>query len=177
MNNTLEAKVNDMGLIDQVVGFFKGDLNVRIDELMSGEHEFINGYGPKGKRPFSFRVSWGPKETSSFLFPGSGDFMVADLKGVVNIDGMDNNIPCSGKLEFKYIEEQKIRYTFDFKHDDKFYLFIGEKRNIYPWNLPISHTTCYGEVIEKESGTIISKSITHFHMDTLFEFLGSVRLE
>jgi hypothetical protein len=69
--------------------------------------------------------------------------MVNELEGTVSIDGLCEEAPCSGKLELKYFSEQKIKYTFEFEAAGEDYIFIGEKRNIYPWNLPYSHTFCF----------------------------------
>ena len=32
----------------------------RAREQMRGHHEFHDGWGPAGRLPFAFRVSWGP---------------------------------------------------------------------------------------------------------------------
>ena len=51
-----------------------------------------------------------------------------------------------------------------------------QKRNIKPWNLPVSHTTCYGELTEAKSGKLVSRSVTYFRLKTLPSFLWSFRL-
>ena len=154
-----------------------GSITFKMDELMSGEHEFIGGAGPEGKRPFYFEATWGPKSFVEFLNPTGNEFMLNNLEGTVTIDGMGKDIPCSGSLQMKYFDEYKIVYNFDFTHDKKEYHYIGEKVDIKPWNLHLSHTTCFGEVKEKASGKVISKSITHFHWHTLPDFLKSFRIE
>jgi len=154
-------------------------IGFQMDELMAGEHEFEDGFGPKdkkGKRPMFFNVTWGPKNLLKWSNPLDKNFMINDLKGTVTVDGLCNEAECEGTLELKYIAEQKIRYLFEFKVDNKTYSFKGEKRNIYPWNLHVSHTTCYGELIEKDSGKLVSKSITHFHLDTIPDFIKSFKM-
>ena len=77
----------------------------------------------------------------------------------------------------RYFQEGKIRYTIDFHGPDgKAYQYVGEKRDIRPWNLHRTHTTCYGTVTDLVSGQDISKSIVYFKFNTLPAFLGSVRL-
>jgi short-subunit dehydrogenase len=169
------ALVTLMGLGAQVQNA-AGHIGFKMDELMQGEHEFLNGFGPEGKKRMFFKVTWGTSQLLEWLNPLSDDFMVNDLEGIVTIDGLCENTPCQGKLELKYFTEQKIRYTFEFEANGEIYEFIGEKRNIYPWNLPYSHTCCFGELKLKESGELVSKSITHFKLDTLPEFLGSFQV-
>jgi len=92
------------------------------------------------------------------------------------VGGLCEDTPCSGTLELMYFDKKKIRYTLGFQVAGTSYRFIGEKVNIRPWNLPVSHTTCYGTLTEAESGRLVSRSVTYFHMKTVPEFAGSLRL-
>ena len=148
----------------------------QIHEVMSGEHEFVDGAGPAGKHKFEFKVDWGPKNLVDFLNPASDKFLLSELTGTVTIGGMCENMPVYGSLQLRYLQDQKIRYTFDFTVDGEPYQYVGEKQQIYPWNLPYSHTTCFGEVKNLRTGKVISKSITHFDLHDLPEFLGTFRL-
>jgi hypothetical protein len=148
----------------------------QIHEVMSGEHEFVDGFGPAGKHKFEFKADWGPKNLVDFVNPGQDKFMLSELAGTVTIGGMCENMPVYGTLQLRYFQDQKIRYTFDFSVDGEPYQYVGEKQQIYPWNLPYSHTTCFGEVKNLRTGKVISKSITHFDMNDLPEFLGTFKL-
>lgn len=148
----------------------------KMDEVMTGDHEFEPGSGPEGKQIFEFRVTWGAPSAVAFFNPTSGSFFEADLEGTVTVGGLCERATCNGKLELKYFTEHKIRYTFDFEVDGTDYHFVGEKVNIWPWNLPVSHTTCFGTLQESKSGKLISRSVTFFKMHTAPKFLGSFRL-
>jgi len=147
-----------------------------IEEMMSGEHEFEPGFGIPGKLPMSFKVTWGAEQMLKWLNPASEDFLKSDLEGTVSIDGLCQDTPCKGSLELRYFKDQSIRYTFDFSVDDKEYHYVGEKVKIYPWNLPWSHTTCYGRLTRKDTDELISTSITYFRLKTAPAFLASLRL-
>lgn len=151
-----------------------GEVGFKMQEIMSGEHEFTNG--KKGKLPMEFKVNWGTENLMEWANPFEQDFMCNDLEGSVTIGGLCKNAYCTGRLELKYFTEQKIRYIFEFEVDGDEYEFIGEKRNIYPWNLPYSHTCCFGELRKLGEEEVISTSITHFHWDTLLAFLSSFEL-
>lgn len=146
-----------------------------IDEEMSGEHEFEPGFGAGGKQPMVFRVSWGTADLVGWLNPGGGKFLRSDLQGTVSIGGLCDNAPCTGYLELRYLRDQRINYFFTFSARGKTYEYTGVKPQIFPWNLPYSHTTCLGELREKGKPEIISRSVTHFHWDTLAQFLKSLR--
>lgn len=153
-----------------------GTVGFRMDETMSGEHEFVESDGKTDKAPMEFTVTWGTDNLFEWLNPFSEQFMLNTLEGTISIDGLCEDAPCTGTLALRYFDEQKIRYTLDFEVDGVEYCYIGEKRNIYPWNLHVSHTTCYGEVREKESDKLVSKSITYFRLNTVPSFLSSFQL-
>ena len=166
-----------MGRINDLVNMMKEHrFGFLMDEVMSGEHEFEPGFGPPGKRPMEFRVTWGPKEITRWLNPFGDQFMTQKLEGSVTIDGLCVKAACRGTLELKYFQEGKIRYTFDFGVNGKEYHYVGEKVNIRPWNLHVSHTTCYGRVTEVATGMLVSKSITHFTLKAALPFIVSLRL-
>ena len=153
----------------------QGRLGFLIDETMSGVHEFEPGFGPSGILPMEFKVTWGARDLVQWLNPNGDHFMTVDLEGTVTVDGLCQLAPCQGKLALKYFDERKIRYTFTFTIDGREYRYVGEKVNIRPWNLPVSHTTCFGTLTEVATGKLVSKSVTHFRMRTVPEFAASLR--
>lgn len=154
----------------------EGRIGFQMDEIMSGEHEFEPGMGPEGKHAFEFCVTWGPEDISSWINPQSENFMTQPLQGTITAGGLCNHAPCRGTLKLAYFSEHKIRYIFDFKAKGTDYQFIGEKVNIKPWNLPVSHTTCFGTVVEKETNKLVSRSVTFFRMRTAPAFMTSFRI-
>lgn len=151
-------------------------LGFQIEEVMTGEHEFEENYGPKGRFPLEFRVVWGAENIFSYLNPAGSEFLKSKLKGNITVGGLCRNVPCEGELALKYFDDQSIRYELNFTVAGKNYQYIGVKKQIYPWNLPWSHTTCFGEIWLKEEGKRISRSMVHFPMESLRDFLGSFRL-
>lgn len=153
-------------------------LGFQFDEVMSGDHEFESGCGPVGKKKMEFRVTWGPRHFFQWINPFCKKFLVANLEGRVDVEGLCDSVPCRGTLELKYFTERKLRYTFNFEIEGKKYLYIGEKVNLWPWNLHKTHTTCYGKLTETEEdgSKLISQSVTHFRFRTLFQFIFSFRL-
>ena len=151
-------------------------IGFRMDEIMIGEHEFDPKFGSPGKRPMEFRVTWGPKRLLQWANPASDRFMVGELEGTVTIDGLCDQTPCTGSLELRYLKEHKIRYSFGFKVDGRSYRYVGEKANIRLWNLPRSHTTCFGRLFLLGTGELVSTSVTHFRIRSLPRFLASARL-
>jgi hypothetical protein len=146
----------------------------KVWEVMSGEHEFEDS--PAGKLPFEFQIDWGPTSVIDFLNPFGNLFFSNQLKGTVTVGGLCTDVPCAGHLDLNYFTEQKIRYTFEFEVEGIVYEYIGEKKNIYPWNLLYAHTTCFGSLTQKDTQELVSTSITHFYWDTLWTSIKSFEL-
>jgi NAD(P)-dependent dehydrogenase (short-subunit alcohol dehydrogenase family) len=150
-----------------------------IDEIMTGEHEFEKGFGPSGKKSMEFRATWGPKHISQFFNPRSNKFCVGELEGTVTIEGLCTDVPIRGTLTLSYFREHKLRYIFDFSVNSKGYHFVGEKINVRLWRfweLPKTHTTCYGKLTLADTSELVSKSITYFRFRTSLRFIRSFRL-
>ncbi|MCZ7584649.1 MAG: hypothetical protein M5R36_15665 [Deltaproteobacteria bacterium] len=153
-----------------------GAVGFSIDEVMTGTHEFEPGAGPEGVLPMEFRVTWGTERLGSWLNPRDENFMRSPLRGTVTIEGLCRDASCEGTLELAYFTRRRIRYAFTFKAKDTLYRYVGEKVNIRPWNLPTSHTTCYGRLTEETTGKLVSTSVTHFRLRSAPAFLASLRL-
>ncbi len=155
-----------------------GEIGFEMEEIMSGEQTWLeNKEGREGKTPMEFKVTWGTDSLLQWANPFQSDFMCNDLQGTVSIGGFCENARCFGRLELKYFSEQKITYFFEFEGDDgQDYEFRGEKREIYPWNLPWSHTCCFGELRKVGEDKVLATSITHFELNTLPAFIKSFKL-
>ena len=147
-----------------------------VDEEMSGSHHFTDERSEQGEQPFVFRVTWGCRHLSKFVNPMDPEFLTAFLNGTVTVGGLCTDAPCEGSLELRYFSEAKIRYTFDLEVEGHRYRFVGEKRDIRPWNLHRTHTTCYGTLTDLETGEVVSESVTHFRISTAPVFMASFRL-
>lgn len=154
----------------------EGGVGFQMDETMAGEHEFAPGMGPPGKRRLEFRVTWGPRNLWRWLTPGGDDFLRQSLAGTVTVEGLCEAAPCAGTLELRYFGEHKIRYSFDFEAGGRRLRYLGEKVDIRPWNLHVSHTTCFGSITEADTGTLVSTSVVRFPLSSLPRFLASLRL-
>ena len=155
----------------------EGRVGFRIDEAMIGEHEFEPKFGSPEKRPMEFRVTWGPRHIFQWANPAHHRFMVSELEGMVTIDGLCHHTPCTGSLELRYLKDHAIRYTFGFKQGSQSYKYIGEKiRNIRLWNLPRSHTTCFGRSDPCRDGRVgLHLSHTLPATESRWRFMASAR--
>jgi NAD(P)-dependent dehydrogenase (short-subunit alcohol dehydrogenase family) len=149
-----------------------GARGFRVDEEMTGYHELEPGFGTPGRRPMSFRVSWGADDIGAWLRRGATTEPLR-LDGRVAVDGLVEDAACSGTLELRY-GEGRIRYAFDFAAHGRRYHFVGEKVNIKPWNLPTSHTTCFGRLTD-DDGRLVSTSVLLFRLERLPALVKSFR--
>jgi len=152
------------------------DAGYALDEEMLGTHEFEPGAGPAGLHPFRFVVTWGSESIRRFLQPGE-QHLTATLSGTVTAGGLCADSPCQGSLRIDYFGCHKIRYDFLFETPDGPCRFVGEKVNIQAWNLPVSHTTCFGTVTRVRDGRLLSRAVVHFRLRSLPAFLASLRVQ
>jgi hypothetical protein len=165
------------GRIQSIVNMLsEGRVGFRMNEVMSGEHVFAPGCGPDGRHRMQFDVAWGPRDLKRFLNPLDDGFMLSELDGTVSISFLCQDAPCHGSLALRYFSDRTLRYDFEFDAQGRRHRFVGEKVNIWPWNLPYSHTTCFGTVVEVDTGKLVSRSVTHFRLHTLPAFVASLRL-
>jgi len=157
-------------------------IGFKLDELMTGSHHFTdgvtdNGQDSAGERPLLFSITWGNRSLIRFLNPFSEQFLLNEARGVITVDGLVRKAPCTGSLRLLYFTERKIRYELDFQDQaGRSYRYVGEKRNIWPWNIHKTHVTCYGTVTDLASGREISRSVVYFPYRQIPAFLLSFRL-
>lgn len=147
----------------------------RIAEAMRGWHEPVTG--PPGRRRFELRCTWGPDSLVEWLRPFSPRFLWQELAGTIDAEGLTAGpAACVGTLELDYLRARRIRYRADFAGADGTPLrFLGDKVEIRPWNLLVSHTTCTGTVVEVGSGRLVSTVVVTFRLRDLPRMLLSLR--
>ncbi len=165
-----------MGLRNWIDAFRAGRLGFRMDEVMTGWHEFEPGRGPAGQLPFEFQVTWGADDLRAWTDPHSPSFLRGRIEGTVTAGGLCEAAPCKGTLELRYFSDHRLRYDFTFDAGGKAWHYVAEKVNIQPWNLPVSHTTAFGVLTEAKTGKLVSRSVTHFRVCRSPAFLASFRL-
>jgi NAD(P)-dependent dehydrogenase (short-subunit alcohol dehydrogenase family) len=154
----------------------EGRVGFRMNEVMSGVQEFEPGCGPPGQHAMEFRLSWGPDNLLDWIQPSSDKFLWQEAVGEISVDGLCLKAPCRGSLSLRYFDEHRLIYTLDFDAAGKGYRYVGEKVNIQPWNLLTSHTTCFGRIIERDTGKLISTGVSRFNLNTVPDFVASFRL-
>ena len=99
----------------------------RIDEVMSGEHEFEPGCGPPGRRPMEYRLTWGPESIRAWLRPSDEKFLWQEARGDISVDGLCTAAPCAGTLALRYLSDRRLVYTLDFEAEGVGYRYVRRK--------------------------------------------------
>lgn len=152
----------------------------RIDETMRGTHRFVRDF-PAGKvgagteLPLAFRATWGHPRVWEYFNPAGEAFLRSPLEGRITAGGLCLEAPLAGTLELRYLQDATVRYRFEFEARGQLWRYQGEKRDIRPWNLHRTHTTCYGTISEAQTGEPLSDSVTYFDLKQLPRFLLSLR--
>ena len=154
-----------------------GSIGFRIEETMSGHHEFVNGHGSPGEHPIEFRLEWGPSNLLSWLNPLSRDFLRHPVEGTLTAGGLCEDVAVQGSMALRYVTERKIRYSFDFDVDGQPYHFHGAKSNLRLSNLHRTHTTLRATITDRETREVVSEAVLYFYWSTLPAMLMSFRLQ
>jgi hypothetical protein len=145
-----------------------------MSERYIGFHETMSGHYAgqfMGRNRFEFTVDASAK-LKEFVNPDSDRFMLTDLEGVVNMDGVCNNAEMQGgTLLLDLFNNQQLVYDFKFDTDRGIFLYHGVK------NLSIrapleSMTTLYGAILNQdEPESYLSEC--RFDLKDLPQFLWS----
>ena len=145
-----------------------------MSETLTGTHKFL---GNKEEKFIEFNITWGPDNIWEWLNPFSENFMTQKLEGTIFAEGIGGPVNCEGILSLKY-HKGYIEYEIYFEHNCRKYIYKGRKKNLRPWNLHITHTTCYGEIWRVFGGEwkdLLSQSIMHFKLEAISSFVRSFR--
>jgi hypothetical protein len=154
----------------------------QMEERMAGTHRYRRAFPPGGveageERPIELRARWGHPRLREFLFPGSGEFLTAALEGTLTAGGLCQEAEVRGTLELRYFVDATIRYRFEFQGaGGGSFRFVGEKRELRPWNLHRTHTICHGTIQHQGDGETLSDVTVRFDLAQLPAFLASFRL-
>lgn len=156
-------------------------IGFRMEERMEGTHRYRRAFPESGvqageEHPLELRARWGHPRLRGFLSPGSDDFLTAELEGTVSAGGLCQDAPIRGALELRYFIDATIRYRFEFQGTGGGFSFLGEKRELRPWNLHRTHTVCYGTIRRLGDGETLSEATLRFDLAQLPAFLASFRL-
>jgi len=145
-------------------------------ETMEGYH-YMPAVTAK-KMDTCFTVKWGTENIKEVLNPKSNQFLMFQMAGILEIEGITEKTRTFGYLHLDY-PHNRIQYMLQFKSAEQppvnDYMFIGEKMNVKWWNLPFSHTTCYTTVING-ADQLISRGVVFFKLKNLWPFLKSFKL-
>ncbi|MBN1635675.1 MAG: hypothetical protein JW920_04145 [Deltaproteobacteria bacterium] len=151
-------------------------LGFKVDEFMVGTHTFAEEAGPSGEHPLHFSLTWSTRNLLNFFNPISAEFMENEARGIITVGGLVNKADCIGTLSLLYFTERKIRYELFFQDDEGVsYRYLGEKVNIWPWNLHKTHVTCYGTITKLSTDKVISSSVVYFPYREMISFVLSFR--
>lgn len=145
-------------------------------EIMTGWHRFEPGMGPEGEHRLEFRVDWGHPSLRTWLDPRHDEFMLNRMSGVLDAAGLVEGAPCEGTLALRYFTDHRLVYDLGFEAEGTACRLVGEKVNIMPWNLPVSHTTAFVRITRADTGRLVSTGDVYFRWRTLPSFAASLRL-
>lgn len=136
----------------------------------------VQGVSAGREIPLTLELEWGPRDIWKWLSPVSNVRGLSACSGRAVIEGVAGPVPVEGTLDLRYLKDRTIVYDMKMDVGGKNYKFMGKKSNIWPWNLPWSHTTCYVSMTDQVTEEPYATGTVRFRLQELPAFLRSVRL-
>ena len=100
-------------------------IGFKMNEIMVGAHRFEGG---DAELPMLFHLTWGRKSLREYCSPSSPDFLKAEAKGIITVEGLVHKAECEGSLHLLYFTGSKVRYELAFEDGQgRAYEYVGEK--------------------------------------------------
>ena len=166
-----------MEVIEKIINNLPGQLGVQCSYKLNGRHSFLEGKNVGNELKLWVKLQSTVDNILRYfnLLAGKNNF-TSFLNGHIYAEGLAANKSISGSLEFRLLDEQKIKYSLDFIGDDsQEYYFKGQAA----WSA-LQHIksilTIHGAIYQKDSGKMISDCTLNFDTNDLLSLLKSYKL-
>lgn len=143
---------------------------------MSGTHRMISGKDDRGDLPISLTLNCANNNMLSFIKRDSGEFLRMEVSGTITATDIVENAELKGNVEYDFISRKQFIYEFYFadKNGKEYYFNGHNDLSIFQ---PIkSFSTMLGEIVDRETGKIVSTAVLKIQAKDLFLLLTSFRI-
>ncbi len=149
---------------------------IRFSKTMNGTHRMISGKDDRGDLPVTLTLNCVSNNMLSFIKKGSGEFLKMEVTGFITATDLVENAEVKGSVEYDFISKKQFVYEFYFSDKNgKEYYFNGH--NDLSIFQPIrSFSTLLGEIVDRESGKIISTVVLKIEAKDIFPIISSFRI-
>jgi hypothetical protein len=149
---------------------------IRFSKTLNGTHRMISGKEDRGDLPMSLTLNCASNNLLSFIKRDSGEFLRMELTGTITATDLVENAELKGSVEYDFISKKQFIYEFYFtdKNGKEYYFNGYNDLSIFQ---PIkSFSTMLGEIVDRESGKIVSTVVLKIEAKDLFPLIASFRI-
>lgn len=149
---------------------------IRFSKTLNGTHRMISGKEDRGDLPMSLTLNCASNNLLSFIKRDSGEFLRMEITGTITATDLIENAELKGSVEYDFISKKQFVYEFYFtdKNGKEYYFNGHNDLSIFQ---PIkSFSTMLGEIVDRESGKIVSTVVLKIEAKDLFPLIASFRI-
>ncbi len=149
---------------------------IKFSKTMCGTHRIISSKDDRGDLPVSLTLHCSNNNILSFIKRDSGEFLKMEISGTITATDLVENAELRGSIEYDFISKKQFVYEFYFTDaKGKEYYFNGH--NDLSIFQPIkSFSTMLGEIVDRETGKIVSTVVLKLEAKDLFPLIASFRI-
>jgi hypothetical protein len=149
---------------------------VKFTKTMYGTHRLISAKDDKGDLPISLTLNCASNDLLKFIKRDSGEFLRMEVTGSITAAELVENAEVKGSIEYDFISKKQFVYDLYFTDNaGKEYYFNGH--NDLSIFQPIkSFSTMLGEIVDRQSGKIVSTVVLKIEAKDIFPIIASFRI-
>ncbi|MGB9599554.1 MAG: hypothetical protein ACP5KG_10790 [Myxococcota bacterium] len=149
---------------------------IRFSMTMGGTHRMISGKEDRGDQPVTITLNCASNNILSFIKRDSGEFLRMEINGTITATDLVENAELKGNVEYDFISKKQFIYEFYFSDKNgKEYYFNGHN-DLSIFQPVKSFSTMLGEIVDRESGKIVSTVVLKIEAKDIFPLIASFRI-
>lgn len=149
---------------------------IKFSKTLTGTHRMISSKDDRGDLPITVTIGCSTNNILSFIKRDSGEFLRMEVSGNITAVDLVDNAEIKGSVEYDFISKKQFIYEFYFtdKNGREYYFNGHNDLSIFQ---PIkSFSTMLGEIVDRETGKIISTVVLKIEPKDIFPLIASFRI-
>jgi len=149
---------------------------VKFTKTMYGTHRIISAQDDRGDLPINLTLNCSSNDLLKFIKRDSGEFLRMEVSGSITATDLVENAEVKGSIEYDFLSKKQFVYDLYFtdKNGKEYYFNGHNDLSIFQ---PIkSFSTMLGEIVDRQSGKIVSTVVLKVEAKDIFPLIASFRI-
>ncbi|MCX7945164.1 MAG: hypothetical protein N2746_11720 [Deltaproteobacteria bacterium] len=149
---------------------------IKFNLTMSGTHRMISGKDDRGDLPLTLTINCVSNNVLNFVKRDSGEFLRMEITGTITATDLVENAEVRGSVEYDFISKRQFVYEFYFTDKNGREYYFNGHNDISIFQPIKSFSTMLGEIVDRESGKIVSTVVLKIEAKDIFPLIKSFRI-